>query len=372
MRILEVCYNDPESHCGGVEDFVLNLIVQMSKKGHKVTCIFSDRTLPNSTGVDYKKVNIFSIRNPREAVLSQLHKIAYNFAVLLYVVKNRNDFDVFHINGDNGVFLAPFFGRKAISTFFGMPIFKLWNTYKNTRSMKNFPRLMIALMGTMIHFPSLLFSKFVVADNPQITRFLRNFRNFNDVKLIYNCVDTEIFKTITPDQKIKLRKELNLDTSKKYAIWIGNDAKGYGQDVAFSIALNHKVDFTLLSVGSPSEINGDNIIQLGRLDHETLAKYIRSSDFMIFPQRYPGISLSMVSAMISGLKVVTFSKYMSDFFTVDNAIFAKTPEEMDKIVTEILRNPSLLDTSGKRSDPILLEFCPDNCAQKYLNLYEGL
>lgn len=372
MRILEVSYTDPECHCGGVEDFILNLIIQMTKKGHEVTCIFSQYTLPNSTEVDYRKINIFNIKKPRAAILSLMHKIVYNIAILLYVTIHRKEFDAIHINGDNGIFLPLFYGSKSVATFFGMPIFRVRETYKNTHSVKNLPRLVIALISSLIHVPSILFSKFVVADNPQIRGILNIFRDFKSVKLVYNSVDNKAFKRLTIEEKRVLRKELGMDVDKKYAIWVGNDAKGYGQDVAFYIAMKHKQDLNLLSIGAHSSLQSDNIIQLGRLDHNTLAKYMGASDFMIFPQRYPGISLSMVSAMLSGLKVVTFSKYISDFFTTDNVFFATTPDDMEKIVSKILENPAMIDTCSKPTDPVLQEFYPENCAKKYLDLYEGL
>ena len=177
---------------------------------------------------------------------------------------------------------------------------------------------------------------------------------------------------MTREKKAELRDKLGLYPSSLYAIWIGNDAKGYGQDVAFSIARKHSDRLRLLSVGIHGPDGNENITQLGRLDHETLARYIGASDFMIFPQRYPGISLSMVSAMISGLKVVTFSRYLRDFFTDHSVFFADTPEEMEVRVSEMLDNPSILSTESSEEDPILKEFRPEYCAQKYLEMYIGL
>lgn len=372
MRILEVSYKDPECHCGGVEDFILNLIVNMSSMGHQITCLYSQDSYPNTSGADYRKVNILPKKKPVGPILSLLYKITYNVGVLLYVIKNRKQIDGIHINGDNGVLLAPFFGRESVATFFGLPILRVRDTFSDSKSLKKYPLLLLSVIYTLLHFSSLLYSRVVVADNPQILGILRRFRKPDEVKLVYNSVDTKSFKQIKTEDKLLLRKELKLDPAGIYAIWIGNDAKGYGQDVAFSIALKHKDKLRLISVGAHSNIESGNIIQLGRIDHKTLSKYFGASDFMIFPQRYPGISLSMVSAMVSGLKVVTFSKYLKDFFTDDNTIFADSPNDMDHKVADILRNPKMLVTDNDTADPILKEFHPHYCAQRYIELFSDL
>lgn len=372
MRILEIAYKDPECHCGGVEDFVLNLIVRLSGAGHEVTCLYSQETHRTTSGANYRKVNIIKRQKPRGGIPSFFYKVAFNVGAMIYALKHRDDFDAIHINGDNGVFIAPFLGRKSVATFFGLPILRVRDTFIGTRSLKNYPRMFLSLLMTAMHFISLFFSNVVVADNPQIHDLLGKFRKHGDVQLVYNSVDTDYFKPVPTEEKNAIRDALGLDPSFLYAIWIGNDAKGYVQDVAFSIASKYSNRLKLLSVGVRGATDSENIIQLGRLDHKTLAEYFSASDFMIFPQRYPGISLSMVSAMISGLKVVTFSRYLRDFFTDHCAIFANTPEEMEIKVSEILDDPSLLSPRDHAVDPILKEFYPEYCAQKYLELYKRL
>ena len=139
MRILEIAYKDPECHCGGVEDFVLNLIVRLSGAGHEVTCLYSQETHRTTSGANYRKVNIIKRQKPRGGIPSFFYKVAFNVGAMIYALKHRDDFDAIHINGDNGVFIAPFLGRKSVATFFGLPILRVRDTFIGTRSLKNYP-----------------------------------------------------------------------------------------------------------------------------------------------------------------------------------------------------------------------------------------
>ena len=126
----------------------------------------------------------------------------------------------------------------------------------------------------------------------------------------------------------------------------------------------------LILVGAKSKNGAPNILQTGRVPHELLTKYIKASDFMLFPQKYPGISLSMVSCLAAGLKVVTFSKHLKDFFTSSNVFFTENIDEMGKIVVDILKDPSLLNTNGQ--DPLMNNFYPRYCADRYLELFDKI
>lgn len=367
MKILEVSYKDPESHSGGVEDFVLNLMNKLSEAGHAVTCLYSQESFKGDLNSKFMKLGIFNIRKPNNAILSLLHKILYNFAVLLYAIENHKRFDVIHVNGDNGVFLPIFFSKKTVSTFFGLPFLRVRNTIGNHFSIENYLRIVLAKISTLLHAPSLLLSKIVVAENPIIYKVLKFLRKEVNVKLVYNAVDTEAFKPASSLEKEVLRKELGIVDNRLHAIWIGNDAMGYGLDIAVSIADKFEQGILLVVIGAKSGQMHSNVREVGRVGHELLAKYIRASDFMLFPQRYPGISLSMVSCMLSGLKVVAFSKHISEFFSGLNVLFADNKSQMEKIVSQLIKNPKFLVVN--EFDPVLKRFSPDYCATEYIELY---
>ncbi len=124
------------------------------------------------------------------------------------------------------------------------------------------------------------------------------------VHIIPNAVDSSKFFPLSFEEKIKLRKQLRLDTDKIYFLWVSQDRPKKGLHVLIKAweQLSKKFDnIELLIIGTKNPVEGKNINWLGRIPNDELPKFYQLSDFYLFTTLcHEGFGLTLIEAVKSG------------------------------------------------------------------------
>lgn len=201
-----------------------------------------------------------------------------------------------------------------------------------------------------------------------------------DIKLIYNGIDTNIFK---PGDKKSIRKKLKLPENHKIIIFIAymgfaNTEKGgnYLKNIVDKIQ-DKKI--TILNIGGKNaQTSEKNIINIPYIkDKNILADYYRSADLFVFPTLAENFPLTVLESMACGTPVVSFETggvpeiiehkkdgYVAKYKDV-NDLYNGTKKILDD---DELRKKM----SDMGSAKIKNKFSLDIMANKYINLYKEL
>ncbi len=360
IKILEIVYDDPEAG-GGLETFALNLSHFLSRKGFSITFLYNKsynknkrlKSLPhkiNKIGLGSKVFQGFP---------SFLNKIIYNLWIYFYVLKNRNNFDLYHINGDNGAFITTIKGIKTIMTWHGSSLLAF-----KKRELSLIGKISLTIKGWLEIFGSRR-SSVVTSVSPSLLKYIKKVSKRNDIIVIENFVDTDRY---IPANKTLKRSKLGLDQNKIYAIWVGVDAKRKRLDFVISLIKAHE-DIHLIAIGGTSHYyNSSNIKLLGYIQEDLLIEYYQASDIFIFPSVYEGFSIAVIEAMACGV-VPVLSKAVAESIPglIDgaNCFVADNDNDYEKILTNIERNPTLLKSMSIEARKLAENYSLDIKGVKY-------
>lgn len=132
---------------------------------------------------------------------------------------------------------------------------------------------------------------------------LKEIFGYSDSRLIYNGIDTQIFKPEPISQE-----KYNIPENKTILLFVGNLSYRKGADLLIPIMKNLGDDFILLitsGLRSHGDFNQDNIINMGRLSRKNLVEAYNLCDIFLFPSRLEGFGLSVVEAMACAKPVIT-------------------------------------------------------------------
>ena len=204
------------------------------------------------------------------------------------------------------------------------------------------------------------------------------------IEYIQNAVNSELFKNVSQNRKIELRKTLNLGLDRKIFMFAGPLDKGKN---IISLIKAFKQNNTgkrteLLIIGDSSKrdelikiaADTENIKFLGKKSN--ILDYYKSADFYISASKYEGLPNSVLEAMSCGLPVILSDigahKEIFDtspsypyFFAVDNT--ENLTELIEKIVST---NYRIL--SQQMREIIENSFSASNNAEKYMKFYERM
>lgn len=198
------------------------------------------------------------------------------------------------------------------------------------------------------------------------------------ITLIYNGVDTEIFK---PYDKFEARKKFGLPLDKKLVLFVTKDTQtnpwkgGKFVDAVIEFYKNNPNVF-FLNIGGSSVIKKDNIWHLPYVkDQSTLAQYYSSADFLLYPTLADSFSLVTAEAMACGLPILTFNTGALPELVKHkgNGYIAKYEDRDDLLngAEKLINfNQKEVVSYSKLSRNLVLEkFCLKNMVKKYLELY---
>lgn len=201
-----------------------------------------------------------------------------------------------------------------------------------------------------------------------------------DVRLIQNGIDTDIFKM---SDKVTARQKLNLPLDKKIILFLANDAKNNmwkGWKYTEEVISKYKNDNSLIFISVGNHIvhpDESNIIYLPHLDKkEDIALYYSASDVLLFTSIAENFPLVILEAMSCGLPIVSFdvggvkevlvhkeNGYISNYKDTESLV-----EGMEYILE--LSNDELEKISDSSVKKINNHFTKTIMINKYLRLYE--
>lgn len=374
-QVLEITFNSPTCHCGGIEDATLNLIKEFLGSGYKVTSLFFSGDW-DSDFIEKDSLEIVKF-STKKRILSRgpLTKVLFNLWILVYLLKFRKSFDVIHFHGDNGGLSSLIFRNGTVHSVPGLTYSKGKTLFGNL----SFPKRTI--IG-LVYFPSMIFeflgliyAEKVVCDNVYTMEMVKKFLKKKSAKVmvIPNSIDDRAFFPVTSNmEREETKTELGLNRDSLYATWVGTNPYNYGLDIAIDSILKANRKWHLVVIGPKQETIDERIHYVGFQDHATLGKYYRSSIVFLFPKRYEGIELAVISAMLCGTVPILDSKFSPRYFSDDEVFFTKSKEEIIKLLNRISDNPEVVDNKSKNAIERAKKQTPAIVAGQYAKAFNSL
>lgn len=145
------------------------------------------------------------------------------------------------------------------------------------------------------------------------------------IEILYNCVDTSLFRPILPDDNIiiELRKKLNLMDSDKVIVFVGRLTAEKGADYLLGALKKLPENYKALIIGSfhyNANVNSDYQVDLNKLaesmngrviftgyvQHDDLPYYYNIADVAVLPSIWEEpAGLTNLEAMACGVPIIT-------------------------------------------------------------------
>lgn len=130
--------------------------------------------------------------------------------------------------------------------------------------------------------------------------------------VLHNGVDSKLFFKVSKNEKLKLRKQFNVNSNTLVFIWCSQDRPKKGLDFilkVWKLLLKTNSNIELWVIGVDRAILGEKVKSFGRVPNVELPKYYQASDFYLFPTLWQeGFGLSLVEALKCGCYCVSSSE----------------------------------------------------------------
>ena len=296
MKILHVVFYNPiENNGGGIENVVSKLATNQLRRGDSVTIICqSDKSEVLYTS---RLGKIIKIGLPNCRIFSRfkinVKKIIYNRKLRNYINANGAEYDIIHIHGDLCGF-KELHKYNTIVTFHGF-------TENASRSRNIFARIVLYYASIRYELANIRYCKKLVSVSEKVKADIL-LHTKKSVRVIYNGINTELYKPVSEREKKRLRTKLGMQKDTYYALFIGKDKYIKGLDIASrAVKLTHsKLHINVIGVTGKNE---ERVTFLGPLYARVKLNYMNSSDMLIAPSRYDAFPVTILEAMGCGLPV---------------------------------------------------------------------
>jgi glycosyltransferase involved in cell wall biosynthesis len=215
------------------------------------------------------------------------------FPPLLYTICKDASADIIHCNPDYGFFFHNT-QKPLVLTFHGFVLDKETRQYStplqrlhHSTDLLYFTRKSLEVAHTVT-----CVSKFTAA------MVKRELGYAKPIKVIYNGVDTELFRPFSGHRKDRPLRVL----------FSGHPTKRKGVDllplIASQLNKNIIIQFTSGIRNKNRNLQADNLQELGPVPYKDMPGIYQQADILLFPTVREGFSLAILEAMASGLPVV--------------------------------------------------------------------
>ena len=202
--------------------------------------------------------------------------------------------------------------------------------------------------------------------NSNFTRELIK-KHYNvESKVIFNAVDTRIFRPIPKPESREILKLPDRTTG----IFVGPPAYSKGFDIIQKLASIHRdIDFLCISPKNASS-GQKNLKIISGVDHSQLYKYYSAADFCIFPSRFEGFGYVPLEALACNTPVIARKTgILTEFsppgsFLIDNS----SVNDYSKAIFEFVNNLKYPKTHVLIKENFSLE----RFSREYKNLVKNL
>lgn len=369
---MKILYLITKSEIGGAQIFVANLSRKISNLGHQVTIVSGEKgylsDFAKENKIDFRLVKgLEKSSNPFNII-----KFLFNFYSLLRKTKP----DVVHLNSSNallGAFVSKManMGVRNVFTVHGLSV--LDENYKTGVIKK-------AIFKLFFKFGFFFVDKLVFVSQKNL-KFAFNKRVVKSAELIYNGVEINFLDREEARRFILDKAKIGDDN---YFL-IGSIGRlAYPKNYEFLIAnfdkiLEIKPNSRLILIGDgPEEEKYRKIAEkfpgkinfLGKMDDAS--KYLKAFDLFVLPSIYEGLSLSLIEAYMSGIKIVA-SDVGGNSEVIGNENCYKL-NEIDNFINIFKRNISTEQkscTDINKNNLNRVKFSLDKMTEKYLKIYNN-
>lgn len=169
-------------------------------------------------------------------------------------------------------------------------------------------RLIMRIGEVLAVRPMIRRADVVICVSPVVAQYFRGEQSKRDFITIGPGVDTEHFRPPNNiDERATDRASLGLNGSGKLACFVGRLTESKGILVIAEMA-KLRPDWTFAVAGTgpvdPAQWGLSNVVALGHLDHDGVARLYRASDLMVLPSQSESYSLVVREAIASGCGVL--------------------------------------------------------------------
>src|SRR3989338_5463172 len=224
-------------------------------------------------------------------------------------------------------------------------------------------------------------SSSIVANSLSLKELCEKFSNKHEIKVITNCVDTDVFypanKKFSSDSKdvhllyiSRLTFQKGIETLIKACGIL--KAKGVNNYKLTVVGEGHLKDAMFLLI---DKLNiKDKVTFLGWKKLEELPDIYRSADIFILPSVMEGMASVVLQAMACGLPIIAskvegFQEVLEDNVNGLSAEY-NNPQEFADAIEKLLKSKELREAMARNSAKKAQEFSWETIAKKYLELYE--
>lgn len=332
MRILEISYRDPYGvDAAGVESYILKLREFLTIHGNTVDIVYASINRKNNNGL--KPIYI-----PGIIQKLGLNKFYYNLELVFLVRSNRENYDIVHINGDNGV-LVPYIKRvKTIMTLHGSmkESARLKKKYFTLKSLLSY--ILDSIMGGLENFACSKSNKVIAVSNDVADYFEKN-RKKGDIVVINTCIEPPEKSEVILSDIEHIKKN-----GKILALWIGRDPIRKGLYIAKN-AIKNLNGVELITIGYSDNSIQDNVINLGYVSNKTLYTLYHMADIIIFPSINEGFSIALLEAMSYGCIPVAFNIPSTEELIDDNknGFLVNDEDQLHDKLVWLIENKQIID-----------------------------
>lgn len=188
------------------------------------------------------------------------------------------------------------------------------------------------------------------------------------VKILYNCIDTELFKTMGDADRAVARQQIydkyHISQNQYLVIFAGRLSKEKGPDQLLK-AVKDMDNVTVLIVGgllaglnlsdpyqeqihSLAEELGDRVVFTGYIDQKNLPMYYCAADLAVLPSMWDEpAGLTMIEAMACGTPIITTTSGGIPEYVDDKACVLDRDEKLPKNIANAMKKYFNLDEKEK-------------------------
>ena len=377
-------------HITGTDVGAYEQAKRYTRLGHKVTMVSSN--LHNSPSQEVKDgINIVRVN-----ALNFLERVGIPYPIFspaLYSVlkKQIKQTDIVHVHGMLymstilAIRLAKFYKKPVVLTQTAPDKYHFRPKETSNLLIKLLDRgkgLLIALLEAI----SLYIGKRNLSLSNQITTLSTPLKKMlvemgikeEQIEYISNGVDTDAFHPVNEEEKLVLRRELNLPENEKLILSIGRFVPKKGLDIFIGAAAS-EYQLVLVSRGNfgPYIKNAQGkVIVLDPMPQERLKKVYQACDIFVLAAAGEDVfSLVLMEAMACGLPIITSNDpFYLNYVDGDTMMLVEpTSENIRRSIKEVLNNATLRLHMSQYSRAKALEtFSWDSRIQKYLAIYDRL
>ena len=349
-KILEIVFKNPNEKPGGLEIYCLNLTHFLINHDNVVDYAFTS----NGDSFFFNRRKVIEILDEDTGTWIVCHefeiakfwrylslsKLIYSVYLLNFLKKNRQLYDVIHINGDNGGFVASLDGPLKIMTWHGSSQLNYKNEIKNINSLLNKMRFTIHnKISAFLEEFSCRKSNIITSVTPILFEFIEKRTNRDVTIFTPPMVNTKVYHPENID-KYKYSKKFNFNPSMRLALFVGKDPIRKRLQTAIDVVSSTN-SFELITITSPlvdSSNVSDRIHTFTNISDKDLNILYNICDVLIFPSKSEGLPAVILEAMSCGCVPIMFeniSKTIPSLSDGSNCFVVKEDKEILEILQKI-------------------------------------